>query len=131
MMLKKIITSFALISLAGCSLNSSDLSISCDGKLNDSSSLNGKFNSWEEKTTKVFHFKDKSIHNITCSKWTKEEIHCAKTTESAEDTEKYSLNLDRISGTIIVSNNYFYKKDKSTLSILFKGQCTKLEGAKI
>ena len=32
---------------------------------------------------------------------------------------------------LIFTNSYFYKKDKSTLSILFKGQCTKLEGAKI
>jgi hypothetical protein len=99
--------------------------------LNDSSSLNGIFNSREEQTTKAFHFKNKSIDNATCSEWTKEKIHCAKLIDDSEGTEKYSLDLDRISGTIIFTNSYFYKKDKSTLSILFKGQCTKLEGAKI
>lgn len=128
---KLLISLLTLCGLAGCSLNSSDLSISCEGKLNDSSSLNGIFNSREENTTKVFHFKNKSIDNATCSEWTKEKIHCAKSIDDSEGTEKYSLDLDRISGTILFTNSYFYKKDKSTLSILFKGQCVKLEGAKI
>lgn len=128
---KLLISLLTLCGLVGCSLNSSDLSISCEGKLTNSSKINGRFDSYDEKSTKVFHFKDKTIHKVTCSEWTKEKIHCLKVTEDSEGTNHYTLDLDRISGAIIIFNKYYFTKDQSNLSYMFQGQCVKLEGAKI
>ncbi len=130
-MTNKLVSILASLLLVGCSTSNSDLSISCDGTFSDSYMLNGKSNFWEEKLTKVFHFKNKSIYGITCSEWNKEKILCTKDSSTNEGTESYSLGLDRIAGTISVKNEYKYKKDNSSLINFFHGKCVKLEGAKI
>lgn len=127
----KFVSILASLLITGCSASNSDLSISCDGIFSDSYMLNGKHNFSERKMTKVFHFKKKSIYDISCSEWNKEKIVCSQVTSTNDGTETYSLGLDRIAGTISVTSRYDYKKDKSSLINFFQGKCIKLEGAKI
>lgn len=127
--MKKILI-IATLLLSGCMQDSQSLSLICEGTYVDGFTVNGRFHSTEKKMSKTYNFTNKTVEEVPCELWSKDEIKCVKKEQDKEGVTKFNLVLDRKSG--LINHLHTYEHINGTgLTNKFDGVCEKIQKNKI